>query len=341
MTSLLAIHPGALGDVILFGHLLKMLGGAATLVGGGEKSRLLAGLGVAQRAVAFEGLPMHEVFAETPLDDCRLAALLGGHDRLLSCYGDGDVNIQLRLAAMAGVDAASFLPIRPPQEYAGHLLELWCDLLGMDADVKPPAWPVPDEWRMAANATIGLVSSQKHGVEGAWPAAARCASEERNSDAGETPAPRTDVGKAPATHPIAVIHPGAGGKGKCWPVERFAAVADHLRRRGLQSVWVVGPVEMETWPPGAMALIGEDTLVSNPPLITLAGLLAQASVFIGNDSGPAHLAASIGTRTVAMFGPTSAVHFGPIGPHVATVVAEAMDQIEPARVIAAVDALLE
>jgi len=242
--SLLAIHPGALGDVILFGHLVKMLGGAATFVGGGEKSRLLSGLGVARRAVAFDGLPMHEVFTDTPLEDCRLPTLLGGHDRLLSCYGDGDVNFQLRLAAMAGVDAASFLPIRPPQEYAGHLLELWCDLLGLDADLKPPAWIVPDEWRMAADAAIGLASSQKPGVESRRPTVARSAAEETNSDAGETPATRSDAVGTPTLRPIAVIHPGAGGKGKCWPVERFAMVADHLRRQGVQPVWVVGPVEM-------------------------------------------------------------------------------------------------
>ena len=64
--DILAIHSGALGDVVLFGQLLGRLGGRVTLLAGGEKSRLLAGMGVVNRALDFAALPMHEAFSDAP-----------------------------------------------------------------------------------------------------------------------------------------------------------------------------------------------------------------------------------------------------------------------------------
>ena len=97
--SILAIHPGALGDVILFGHLLAALipserpgpgnpqssaSSAAgrsipsvTLVAGGEKARLLATAGVVDAAMDFDSLPMHELFSDVPLQRCRLPSMVG------------------------------------------------------------------------------------------------------------------------------------------------------------------------------------------------------------------------------------------------------------------------
>ena len=91
----LAIYPGALGDVILFGHLLAALGRRVTLVAGGEKGDLLAGAGVVGAALDFDSLPMHEVFADTALEECRLPKLIGRHDRLVSCFAGGDERLAL------------------------------------------------------------------------------------------------------------------------------------------------------------------------------------------------------------------------------------------------------
>jgi len=84
--SVLAVHPGALGDVILFGRLLSMLPGPITLVTGREKGELLAGVGVVRKVLDFDALPMHEAFTDTPLSQCRLPKLLGRHRRLISCF---------------------------------------------------------------------------------------------------------------------------------------------------------------------------------------------------------------------------------------------------------------
>jgi heptosyltransferase III len=60
-------------------------------------------------------------------------------------------------------------------------------------------------------------------------------------------------------------------------------------------------------------------VAENWPLIPTAALLAHAAVFLGNDSGLTHLAATLGRPTVAVFGPTDANIWGPRGPHVSIV----------------------
>lgn len=263
---ILAVHSGALGDCVLFGHLLTRLEGEVTLVAGGEKARLLAGLGVVTRAIDFDSLPMQELFSDTPLTQCTLPHRLGEHDRLVSCFAGGDLRAEQRLAAMCSSEAAAFLPIRPPAESEAHLLDLWSDLLGLPpkSHERYSPWPLPPAWKAAA------------GEAGAY----------------------------------TVIHPGAGGAEKCWPLENFLRLAERLER----AVFVLGPVELDRWRPQDIKNVRErfPTRVC-PSLETLAGVLAEASGFVGNDSGCAHLAAALGRPTVVLFGPTRPEHFKPIG----------------------------
>jgi hypothetical protein len=60
-------------------------------------------------------------------------------------------------------------------------------------------------------------------------------------------------------------------------------------------------------------------VLSAPPPNDLVALLAGARAFVGNDAGPSHLAALLGTPTVAVFGPTSASVWRPQGPDVQVV----------------------
>jgi len=139
---ILTVHPGALGDCILFGHLLKRLDGEVTLLTGSERGKLLTGMEVIDRAVDFDSAPMHELFSDVPLDACHLPRLLGRYDRLISCFGGGDRRGEQRLAAMCGAKSAAFLPVRPPPGAQGHLLEIWSELLGLD----PPGLLRSDPW---------------------------------------------------------------------------------------------------------------------------------------------------------------------------------------------------
>ena len=136
--GLLAVHSGALGDVILFGRLLEMTPGPRTLIASGQKASLLKTAGVVQETLDFDLLPMHEVFSSTPLDQCRLAGMLGGFDRLVSCLGGGGDEPSQRLSSLCGCAQATFLPVRPPARYDGHLVSLWLEMLGVAGGGDPP-----------------------------------------------------------------------------------------------------------------------------------------------------------------------------------------------------------
>jgi ADP-heptose:LPS heptosyltransferase len=120
-----------------------------------------------------------------------------------------------------------------------------------------------------------------------------------------------------------VIHPGSGGRGKCWPLANFCDVARRLQAKGANVVFVVGPVELERWPAVELvALEREFALCRSPSADHLVAMLAATAVFVGNDAGPTHLAALLGTPTVAIFGRTSAPIWRPLGSRANVVVGD-------------------
>ncbi len=105
--------------------------------------------------------------------------------------------------------------------------------------------------------------------------------------------------------------------------------------RGVRkAVFVLGPVENECFSDGEIeSLRAEFPVLSCLSLPILAGVLESARAFVGNDSGPSHLAAVVGTPTVALFGPTDAKHFSPLGPGVHVIEAGIMQLIAVEDVI--------
>ena len=102
------------------------------------------------------------------------------------------------------------------------------------------------------------------------------------------------------------LAPGAAfGPTKLWPAERFALLADALLDRGEKVALVIGPDEIELGRLIArrarhrVPLIGAELDTGE-----LAARLARGKLLVGNDSGPAHLAAAAGTPAVVFFGPT-------------------------------------
>ena len=115
--------------------------------------------------------------------------------------------------------------------------------------------------------------------------------------------------------PVVLLHPGASTANKCWPAEGFAAVADELQESGAaQVLMLAGPRERDRVAAvrGRMrtrAAVIEEAL----PIRELAALLQEVDLFLGNDSGPMHLAAAVETRVVACFGGASPTQWGPLG----------------------------
>lgn len=119
----------------------------------------------------------------------------------------------------------------------------------------------------------------------------------------------------PVKRGVVLIHPGGGSRAKCWPLECFLSVARRVETAGRPVVFVVGPVELDTWPRRDLDVIrSEFPLLSPGGADELAEALAGAAVLLSNDSGPAHLAALLNTPTVTLFGPTPAAVWRPVGP---------------------------
>jgi ADP-heptose:LPS heptosyltransferase len=118
--------------------------------------------------------------------------------------------------------------------------------------------------------------------------------------------------------PVLVLAPGSGGREKNWPIASYQAIADWWRESFHGAIIVVlGPVEDER---GGFAAVCRGTLVARGlNLGQLSALLSRAHLYIGNDSGPTHLAAALGVRTVALFGPSDPRQWAPRGAKVTLV----------------------
>jgi ADP-heptose:LPS heptosyltransferase len=112
--------------------------------------------------------------------------------------------------------------------------------------------------------------------------------------------------------PLVVLHPGANDPRRRWPVERLAVVGSELARKGSRLA-VVGTAADQPLAERLLGTLEGDAadLAGRLGLGGLAGLLGQATLLVGNDSGPRHLAAAVGTATVAVYW---GVHLGSYGP---------------------------
>jgi len=113
--------------------------------------------------------------------------------------------------------------------------------------------------------------------------------------------------------PLAVLAPGAGWPGKQWPAERFAEIGDRLRRETGFAVVLVGSAGEIELCRSVAARMREPaaSLAGKTSLAQLAALLESAALFVGNDSGPMHLAACFQIPSVVCFGPTVASKWAP------------------------------
>jgi predicted lipopolysaccharide heptosyltransferase III len=137
--------------------------------------------------------------------------------------------------------------------------------------------------------------------------------------------PRTQLGISPAAvesvnqqlaaaglgdRKIALIHPAAAFETKRWATENFARVAEFVSERGLAPVAIAAPHEI-----GIIDhLLNESSahvLSLDLSLPEVTALAARSQLFIGNDSGIAHIAAAVGTPSVVVFGSSNIAHWRP------------------------------
>jgi heptosyltransferase-1 len=115
--------------------------------------------------------------------------------------------------------------------------------------------------------------------------------------------------------PLALFVPSARWPTKRWPPESFAALAERVVGKEVAQVGVVGSGgdRVLTERIASLAECHVMDFSGRTTLKELAYLMSKADVVVGNDSGPMHLAAAVGSPVVALYGPTSALRTGPYG----------------------------
>jgi ADP-heptose:LPS heptosyltransferase len=111
--------------------------------------------------------------------------------------------------------------------------------------------------------------------------------------------------------PFPLIHPSSLFHTKEWPVENFAEVVDHLAKNGVESIAVASKPEREVLEKLAASVNSPITIKDDLTLPEITALASKAHVFIGNDSGIAHIAAAVSTPTVVIFGSSNRDHWRP------------------------------
>lgn len=138
-----------------------------------------------------------------------------------------------------------------------------------------------------------------------------------------------------------VIHPGAGNEQKRWPVEKFVKLIEVLHREGQSVKVLLGETELEQFSPDAIRSIEKAAAIAKPATyLELLEQLATAKVFIGNDSGPGHLAGIIATPTISLFG-TPSTRWKPLGPSVHVIEKDSLAKITLDEVAQQTRVLLE
>lgn len=277
------VHGGALGDFLLSLRIVETLRlrGArrVTLIGKPQFARLALHPGGIDDVLDLDTGGVHALFSANEALPPELSQRLAACDVAIDTLG-GRLPSRLRESGVPGVIS---IDPRPRPAWRGHISDQWlADLreAGLDARPGPP----------------------------------------RIEITADAPCFEDDRGNArPPLRPgrYAVLHPGSGGIDKCWPAADFAAIGRHLAGIGLQPLVLLGPVEAERMPETSRSELRRDLpVIEAVSLGDAARLIAAARLYVGNDSGISHLAAAVGTPSVAVFGPTDPNIWRPLGKHV-------------------------
>lgn len=261
---MLAVHPGPLGDVLLAVPALRAL----KAEGPDERLLLAAQPGVGSLMVALDA-----VGGALSFDGLGLQTLFVEDDALPSIEA---VRTAGRVVCWFGSRDPVF--VRRLRALAPNAVV---------------ASPTGDGARPVWRHLLGTVQSRPEMSSGPCDPspAARCAGRQALRRAGW----RTDTR-------LVLVHPGAGGLDKRWPAEGFIEVLAPLcAHEDVTIVLHEGPADVEAVAAVDSRLAGRARVLRGLSLVELAGALAHAAVYLGNDSGVSHLAAAVGVPSLILF----------------------------------------
>ena len=113
----------------------------------------------------------------------------------------------------------------------------------------------------------------------------------------------------------AVFVPGSAHSRKCWPVEKFAVLADKMASQFGPTVIAVG-TKLEKQTTERLKMLAKTTVTDLTCLTSipeLVALMRRARIVVSNDTGPGHIAGALGVPVVLIFGPTNPIRVAPYG----------------------------
>lgn len=283
--SLIILHPGSLGDVLLAVPAMRGLrarhpGQDMLLIARDPVSRLLKACGVIKDWMSFEGPAGVGLFSkgvqltrelETWLNSCEVAvAWMQDSEEALRAILQGFNIPQIRIQSPSSLA----LQARHQRHRFLETVEGLVDDGLSDTFIQIPSRFVEE----------GTACLQRLGI--------------------------------PRGQTFVLVHPGSGSAHKCLNSESLAVIIQSLDKKGLLPVVIEGPADQNAVGHVLKASSRRPLILRNLDLTTLAGVLVQARCFLGHDSGVTHLAALLGVRTIAVFGPTDPDRWAPTGGHV-------------------------
>jgi len=297
----LILQPGALGDCILTLPMAQVMKeqlklGSVTVLGHTRYTSILPGRTCVDCVRSMESVSLHRLFLPTDafdLDDKDpLISLFAGYTWIISFLGGPDSSFEQNLIFTTNCSHSAeviTLSMKPDAGFSGHITEYYAQQL-----IAESVAPLEPQQNRLNIALIRATRTDK------------AAGTELLKEIG------ADFSKE-----LAVIHPGSGGVGKCWHIDNFLAVASQLRHAGFEVVFVLGPAESDRFGEEVITSIGRVAKqVTDLSLAQIVGILSCTDIYIGNDSGVTHLSAALGRRTIAVFGPSRADWYRPVGPAV-------------------------
>ncbi len=289
--TLLVIHPGALGDVLLSLPALRGLRGQNPnheigIVTGGEVGTLLRGCGEVETIFALESDALASLFSEAESVSPPL------HDWLARC------DLAVCWLADPGHRLYSVLQgLGVPQIIQRSPLSSACEAVHQIDRVM--------------ETVQGVVPTGNYGWRLLVPDQAVVAGKARLAELGIL-----------GERPVVAIHPGSGSRHKCSAPALLARVVAWVQANEACPLVLGGPADDALVASLCEACEKPPPVLQQVELLSVAGVLAHADFFIGHDSGLTHLAAALHLPTVALFGPTDARRWAPRGSHVTILTGE-------------------
>ena len=303
------LQPGAIGDCILTLPLVEFMKetvcpGGVDIISHTEYTGILPGRSCVDGVRSMDSMCLHRLFAgegEFDLaDGDPLITAFADYTWIVTFLGEENSDFERNLIFTAHCSHSAevmTLAMKPEAGYHGHISDFYKERF-----IKESGF---DELT-----TSGLSTEQQNSAVGMPLIRATAADMKKGKEI------LAEIGIKPTRKP-AVIQPGSGGAEKCWNLDNFVSAAKMLAKEGIETIFLLGPAEIERFSPSAKAKIGTAAkMLTNLTLAEALAVLSCAGGYIGNDSGITHLSGALGIRTVAVFGPTDAAVYGPIGPAV-------------------------